>query len=550
MKWAAKGQTHEFFEHLTNEFSFSKLDSMPTNSVFHDRKITNGARRILERLKSHIAETAATNASFFSLLFNEILCEENRATELLNLSDSVVEQFKINTSNQPSTTLEPFPEWQLRLLRHADRFAIQTSDEAVTGTEHLLLALLELDPVTQKFLNEHGIKLESLLENLATPEPQLNIEPDHEIIVKPMSVGAIEGPALHRILDASANRCREGLRVVEDFVRFALDDAFLSRKLKELRHQITEVLRHLKQEEWIAARDTTNDVGTKTTTNSEAYRGTTLDVVRASMKRIEEALRSLEEYSKLIDVELSSRLEASRYFFYTIEKTIEANLSSRQRLFNKNLYLLVTAENCRYGIETTVRDSTAKGVDIVQLREKSLSDRQLIDLGKKVREWTYEHEALFIMNDRPDLAVACGADGVHLGQDDMAIHEARKVVGTRLIIGVSTHNLEQVQNAVYQGADYLGVGPTFPSQTKNFEDFAGLKFVEQVSKETSLPWYAIGGIDSDNLGQVLQAGASRIAVSATICAAANPRGVVSDLAEKLASKSDVIKRVSTKNQEL
>lgn len=518
---------------------------MPTDSVFHDRKITNGARRILERLKLRIDENEAANSSFFMLLLHEILSEENRATEVLNLSESVVQLFNRNASNQPSIGVETFPEWQLRLLRHADRFAIQTTEEAVTGTEHLLLAVIELDLATQHFLNEQGVKLETLLEDLAMPEPQLNIEPDHEIIVKPMSVGAIEGPALHRILDASANRCREGLRVVEDFVRFALDDAFLSRKLKELRHQITEVLRHLKQEEWIAARDTTNDVGTKTTTISEAYRGTTLDVVRASMKRIEEALRSLEEYSKLIDVELSSRLEASRYLFYTIEKSIEANLSSRQRLFNKKLYLLVTAESCRYGIETTVRDSTAKGVDIVQLREKSLSDRQMIDLGKKVREWTYEHEALFIMNDRPDLAVACGADGVHLGQDDMAIHEARKVVGSRLLIGVSTHNLDQVREAVYQGADYLGVGPTFPSQTKTFGDFAGLDFVSQVAKETSLPWYAIGGIDSDNLGQVLQAGASRIAVSATVCAAANPRGVVSDLAEKLVSKSGNEKRVST-----
>lgn len=511
---------------------------MSSHSIFHDRKITNGARRILERLADHVRQLKSFNADYFALLFQEIASEENRATEILNLSESVYQQFDLKISEREPTATESFSEWQLRLLRHADRFAIQTSDEAVTGTEHLLLALIELDSMTAEFLVQQGVHLHSLVKKIATPDPKLNIEPDHEIIVKPISVGSIEGPALHRILDASANRCREGLRVVEDFVRFALDDAFLSRKLKELRHQITEVLRHLKQEEWIAARDTSNDVGTRTTTNSEAYRGTTLDVVRASMKRIEEALRSLEEYSKLIDVELSSRLEATRYLFYTIEKNVETNLSSRHRLLNRKLYLLVTAANCRYGIETTVRDSIAKGVDIVQLREKSMSDRELIDLGKQVREWTYEHDALFIMNDRPDLAVACGADGVHLGQDDMSIHEARRVIGTRMIIGVSTHDLDQVRDAVYAGVDYLGVGPTFPSETKSFEQFSGLDFVEQVAAETSLPWYAIGGIDSENLGQVLKAGASRIAVSATVCAAAHPRGVVADLAERLSSKSE------------
>lgn len=508
---------------------------MVENSLLHDRKLTQGARRILERLWQRLEADSASGSRCWHL-FLELTREENRATELLNCSPGEYESQKSDVPHQGEVDETPHSQWQLTLLRHADRFAIQTTEEAVTGTEHLLLALLELDEATSQFLRQQGVELDSLLAELTAPEPELGIEPDHEIHVKPISVGAIELPALQRILDASANRCREGLRVVEDFVRFALDDPFLSRKLKEFRHQVTDVLRHLKQENWIANRDTLEDVGTQTTTKAEAFRGTTLDVVRASLKRVEEALRSLEEYSKILDAELSQRLEAARYLFYSIEKGVETNFSSRQRLLNRRLYLLVTADTCRYGIETTVRDSTLKGVDIVQLREKSLNDRELIRLGKRVREWTLENDALFIVNDRPDIAVACGADGVHLGQDDMSVHQARMVVGSRMLIGVSTHNIEQVQKAVFAGADYLGVGPTFPSQTKNFSEFAGLEFVEAVSKETTLPWYAIGGIDLDNIDRVLQAGASRVAVSSAICSAPHPRGVTTEFAERLKPK--------------
>ncbi len=247
---------------------------------------------------------------------------------------------------------------------------------------------------------------------------------------------------------------------------------------------------------------------------------------------------SLEEYSKLIDSELSQRFEQSRYRFYTIEKAIETNFNSRERLKNRRLYLLVTAENCRYGLETTVCDSIAKGVDIVQLREKDRSDKELLDMGRHVREWTHEHNALFIMNDRADLAVACKADGVHLGQDDLSLEEVRKIVGSRMLIGVSTHNINQVKEAIYAGADYLGVGPTFPSQTKEFTDFAGLNFVREVASETNLPWFAIGGLDASNLGQAFEAGASRIAVSATICDAADPRGVSRELANRLFTNAE------------
>lgn len=505
-------------------------------SKYFDRKLTLGAQRILERFHLRVNELQVSGASPFRLLLQELFHEENQATERVGLRQEIVATIEIIDTDDDQTQSLKLIDWQTVLLRHADRYAIQSSAEAITGTEHLLLAALELDDWTRSFFVNHGVRLDDLTAEICPPEPKLPIGNSEPILVKPAGVGAIDEPTLHRILDASANRCREGLRVVEDFVRFGLNDSFLSRSLKELRHQITATLKYLGQEKWVSSRDTTHDVGTATTTQSEVFRGTPVDVVRASMKRTEEALRSLEEFSKLIDPDLSGRLEQSRYLFYTIEKAIETNLNSRERLANRRLYLLVSIDNCRYGIETTVRDTIAKGVEIVQLREKSLSDRQLIDLAKHLREWTYEHDALLIVNDRPDIAIACGADGVHLGQDDMAIHEARKIAGSRMLIGMSTHNIDQAREAIFSGADYLGVGPTFPSKTKAFDEFSGLEFVQEVAESTSLPWFAIGGIDLSNLGQVTAAGATRIAVSSTLCSAADPRGVATELADRLALK--------------
>lgn len=509
----------------------------PEVTPFADRKMTSGAIRIMEKVRERVLHDGVPLEAAAQVLLQELLAEENQATELLKLPRGTLPVWQFATQNLLPGGNEAFAEWQLTLLRHADRFAIHSAVEAVTGTEHLLLASLKLDRAVQEFLGAHGIELHQLVDQLTIAEPKLAVAPDDEILIAPAGVGRVDEATLHRILDASGNRCREGLRVVEDFVRFGLDDAIHSQKLKELRHEIAEIMKYLQQERWILSRDTTHDVGTQSSTRSEAFRGTPVDVLRASMKRVEEALRSLEEYSKLIDADLSKRLEAARYHFYTIEKALEGNLNSRQRLQTRSLYLLVTSENCRYGIKTTVRDTIAKGVDLVQLREKNLTDRALIALGKQVREWTYEHDALFIMNDRPDLALACGADGVHLGQDEMEVHEARKIMGSQKLIGVSTHDLGQVQRAIYDGADYLGVGPIFPSQTKRFSEFVGLEFVQEVAQATSLPWFAIGGIDQSNLDQVIRAGATRIAVSGTICKASDPRGVALDLSEKLRSRA-------------
>ena len=357
-----------------------------------------------------------------------------------------------------------------------------------------------------------------------------------------------------RILDAAANRAGEGLRVVEEFARFVLNDAHLSRLLKVCRHDLTAVLETIPEQSRLAARDTLGDVGTAIGTAAEYRRDTVTDVVRASFKRVQEALRTLEEYGKLIESNsdeatfaqrvgptvtqqdgrsFAQRIEQLRYRLYTAEKSVLRTAAAIERLQEQSLYLLVTASACVNGLESTVRAALAAGVRIMQVREKQLPDRQLIEHARRLREWTTEAGVLLIVNDRPDIAVLADADGVHVGQEELTVRDARRIVGPDRLVGVSTHTIEQARQAVLDGADYLGVGPTFPSGTKAFDHFAGLEFVQQVAAEIALPWFAIGGIDATNLAAVIQAGARRVAVSAAICHASDPERVAAALLSEL-----------------
>ena len=147
---------------------------------------------------------------------------------------------------------------------------------------------------------------------------------------------------------------------------------------------------------------------------------------------------------------------------------------------------------------------------------------------------------LFIVNDRPDVARLAEADGVHLGQDDLPVKEARRILGPDALIGVSTHNIEQVRQAVRDGASYLGVGPTFPSRTKKFTEFPGLDFVRAATAETTLPAFVIGGVNLETVGEAAAAGARRAAVSQVVCQAADPRAVAAALVRALSDAGPVV----------
>ena len=336
-----------------------------------------------------------------------------------------------------------------------------------------------------------------------------------------------------RILDASLNRAGEGLRVVEDYTRFVLDDPFFTAQIKSLRHDFAAAAATISPTDRHTARDTQHDVGTAITTSQEGQRIDAWDVCAASLKRTEQSLRSLEEYGKLIDVEFAWRAETLRYRLYTLEKAIEVGRSSGDRLVGVRLCVLLDACGTDAKFELSVTALVEAGVGMIQLRDKSLDDRELLARGRLLRELTRGSGTLCIINDRADIAAAVHADGVHLGQEDLTVKDARIVVGTRMLIGVSTHNIEQAQAAVLDGANYLGAGPTFASRTKNFDQFAGLDYLRQAAAEIRLPTFAIGGITARNLGEVLAAGISRVAVGAAVTAVDKPASAARKILDML-----------------
>lgn len=336
-----------------------------------------------------------------------------------------------------------------------------------------------------------------------------------------------------RILDAAANRAIEALRVLEDFARFAMDDHFLTGEIKSLRHDLSDALKAVPPFERLACRDTGQDVGTTLTTEAERIRRMLDDVLVANFKRLQEALRSIEEYGKLMAESLASAAKGLRYKAYVLEQAVAVTRHNHKRLANCRLYVLVDGADSPKAFAAIVQQLVEAGVHAIQLRDKRLTDRELVDRALLLRQVTSGKDTIFIMNDRPDLAYLAGADGVHVGQDELNVRQVRKIVGPQVLVGVSTHSLKQAQQAVLDGADYLGMGPTFASSTKQFKQFPGLDLVRQISHEITLPAFAIGGITSDRLPEVLAAGAKRVAVSAAIAKSAEPGRAAAEMLEIL-----------------
>jgi len=414
-------------------------------------------------------------------------------------------------------------------------------------SEHLLLGLTNL---AKTQLEELGVTAEGI-ERLLVSQPETasvpvgdefrlgsdSSEPPESRDLPMQEAGNFDQPSApaaaptvltseldaYRTIDAAANRAREGLRVVEDLVRFSLGDRFLTEQLKATRHDLSIALSSLHPMRLLRARDTQGDAGTTISLPTESRRDGQLDILLANMKRCQEALRTLEEMTKVVsggNGDPSGRIERTRYRSYTIEKAIATTMNSNRIFEDRRLYLLVTESICQRAWQDVVIDALQEGVDVIQLREKTLSQAELIQRGKWLREETGAADVILIVNDRADIAAEVGADGLHLGQTDGSIQDARRILGSSALVGVSTHNIEQARQAVLDGADYLGVGPVFQTKTKSFAKHAGLEYVREVAEEITLPWFAIGGINSTNVTQVRDAGAQRIAVSSAICGTA------------------------------
>lgn len=339
---------------------------------------------------------------------------------------------------------------------------------------------------------------------------------------------------MNRIIDANLNRATEALRVIEEISRFYLEDKEYSTKLKHIRHELAQTL-DFKYTELLKSRDTAGDIGVGIANPTQKQELVT--VFKANFKRLQQALRTLAEYASIEGLDLQV-FEKARYQSYTLEKEMFEKLSSnlnKYRLQDKKLYLVT--DRSQFDTQDAFLDAVASalqgGVQILQLREKSANAKEFVELGKKVRELCSLYNSLFIINDRVDIAHIVGADGVHLGQDDVDIHSARHLLGKDAIVGLSTHSPEQALKAVELGADYIGVGPVFETPTKPGRKSVGLEYVEWASENIEIPWYAIGGINLENTNEVISAGASRIAVVRAIINAPSPASVAAEFLENL-----------------
>lgn len=231
----------------------------------------------------------------------------------------------------------------------------------------------------------------------------------------------------------------------------------------------------------------------------------------------------------LAQATLADPLQALFQEWQQLPQTPVPQQGKRFRLQAARLYVLIDGQRSPAEFEALVRQLITAGVHVLQLRDKQLTDAALIDRARRLRALSWQTQALFIMNDRPDIAALVQADGVHVGQEEMELADVRTLCGPEMLIGVSTHTLGQAQQAASGGADYVGVGPTFESGTKRFSNFPGLELVRQVSQHLTLPAFAIGGIHAGNVTSVLQAGLRRIAVSAAVVGAQNPAQAATEL---------------------
>ncbi|MCE9531032.1 MAG: thiamine phosphate synthase [Planctomycetes bacterium] len=405
-----------------------------------------------------------------------------------------------------------------RLIADGRSLSREHDAEGTVTSEFLLLTLLQNDQFLTTRLSEMGLDFANL---------------ERDILGETISIptlddlfrfdDSVDRSATGRILDVNANRARESLRILDDYARFVLNDPLLTREIKELRHELTALLAQLPEGLLIGSRETLNDVGTTITASGEMDRSSPREVARINLKRVQESLRSLEEYGKIVKAEFALGIEQLRYRSYNLDKVILIGTDVRTVLDQTRLYVLLTASQCLAALDWTITEAAGGGAQIFQLREKELDDRCLLERAREFRRWTRQAGVLFIMNDRSDIARLVEADGVHLGQDDMPVHEARRILGPDFLIGVSTHNIEQVRQAVLDGANYIGVGPAFRSETKSFDALAGLEFVKAALAETSLPAFVIGGINERTIGDAIAVGAKRVAVSAAIACAEDPR---------------------------
>ncbi len=329
-----------------------------------------------------------------------------------------------------------------------------------------------------------------------------------------------------RIIDASLNRVGEGLRLLEDMARLLLNDTGLTQQLKTMRHGLIRG-DYSFNEQLLQSRNSESDVGIALEVPGEE-KGRDLPLVLvANSRRVQESLRTLEELAKIPALTLKldpEKFKQARFNLYTIEKELLSKLQRQDKLKNvSGLYAIIDMQALKGRNPIEVASQVIHGgARVIQLRDKVQSKEKLLLIAQELKTLCAEHNVLFIMNDYLDLALAIDADGLHVGQDDLPVRVARRLLPPGKILGCSTTTLEQALAAQSDGVDYIAVGAMYPTSSKEVVKVVGLERLRQVRQAMSLPLVAIGGITKDNVPEVIAAGADSVAIISAILGAKSP----------------------------
>ncbi len=343
--------------------------------------------------------------------------------------------------------------------------------------------------------------------------------------MKSMPVTPPTDNRIAQLIDANLDRAREGLRVMEDWCRFGLKRNDFSIQIKDWRQQLGSHHHNIYRK----ARLTSEDPAMGVAHPLQKNRLTPEDIFIANSSRVQEALRVLEEFTRITDPKLSEVASRIRYESYEIEIKVlntKEGIDRRQILKDCSLYLITSNKK---DLNEIVLQALEAGIQIVQYREKVLNDNEKINQAKELASLCKRYQSLFIVNDRIDIALAVDADGIHLGQEDIPTKIARELLGPEKIIGRSTHSLAEIKQAEDEGCDYIGIGPIFHSETKKKLTPMGIDYLRKGLDQTLLPAFAIGGINISNINKLNQVNNLRIAVSDAIINSNEPFTKTEDL---------------------
>ena len=322
-----------------------------------------------------------------------------------------------------------------------------------------------------------------------------------------------------QIIDANLDRAREGLRVLEDWARFGLGKNDYVASIKNFRQILGK--NHL--EVYKQSRNHIEDLSKGLTHMEQLKRKTPEQIISSNAGRVQEALRVIEEFSRLHNNNLSKIASEIRYEIYTLEIDLLSKSKwkkSAELLKENDLYVITDQKE---NLLEIIEEILIAGVKIIQHRFKRGTDKDNLQEAIQIKNLCKRYNSLFIINDRIDIALASNADGVHLGQDDLDLKSARKLLGNSKIIGISANNKIDISNAIKDGCDYIGIGPVFETATKKDKKPLGIKKIKTLTKDLNIPWFAIGGITTNNISDLKNYGFKKVAIVSQLMNSEDPK---------------------------